>query len=268
MASSESRSTDIHFRNFLSGDEDSIVSLFNSQYEGLGGFVPRTVEYWHWCCLQRPDVKIQGIQVAERGKRIVGYVVVGNSGNVWELCCDRRLGGEGVVSYLIKYALHYVRSVGCDSIVLNAYSGDQIVRNVCRELGFAEAPSEPVFLSVLDIAELIRAILEAKISKTFRDQVFWFNLKNCPSWSIDSFGISQRKNEVTILREPNDSSRVTVDVQMSTLVGIVFGAKSIFRALLSSEIHLDHFWNLPKTIKFIRLLRTKSRWFIPRADMN
>jgi hypothetical protein len=256
----------VHLRSYSPGDEDSIIELFNIQNMGLGGFVPRTAEYWRWCCLQRPDVAAQGIQVAEKEGRLVGYIVVGNRGDVWEFCYDRRFGGETVASCLLEYALNYVRKLGNDSIVLNAYSDDQTVRKVCRRLGFAESPSEPVFLSVLDLPELILAILEARIRKEYKGEVFWFHLRNCPPWIADSFGIMLTKNGAVILEKPNHSSQVTLDVEMSSLVAIMLGNKSVFRELLSSRIRLGHFWNVFKAIRFLSLLKVKSKWSMPRAD--
>lgn len=259
-------SNDVYLRNYLPGDEDSIISLFNSQNQGLGGFVPRTAKYWRWCCLQRPDVTTQGIQVAEREGQLVGYIVVGNHGDVWEFCYDPRFGGETVASCLLEYALNYVRKLGDDSIVLNAYSDDQTVRKVCERLGFAESPSEPVFLSVLDLPELILAILKARIRREFKGEVFWFHLRNCPPWITDSFGIMLTKNGAMILEKPDHSSQVTLDVEMSTLVAVIFGNKSIFRELLTSRIRFGHFWNVFKVIRFMSLLRVKSKWSMPRAD--
>ena len=75
-------------RTYLPGDETALVLLFNNQNATLAGFVPRTVEYWRWCCLKRPDVDEEGIIIAKKGDKIVGYCVIGWSGNVWELCHD------------------------------------------------------------------------------------------------------------------------------------------------------------------------------------
>jgi hypothetical protein len=263
---SAKRSNDIHLRNYLPGDESSIIDLFNSQNLDLGGFVPRTVKYWQWCCLQRPDVTSQGIQVAEKEGRLVGYVVVGTHGDVLEFCYDKRFGGEVAALSLLEYALNYVRKLGYDSIVLNACSDDQIVRNVCKRLGFAESPSEPVFLSVLDLPELILNILESRIREEYDGKVFWFHLRSCPPWITDNFGIMMTKKGAVILERPNGSSQAIIDVEMSSLIAIIFGNKSIFRELLSSKIRLDHFWKAFEVIRFMRLLKVRSKWSMSRAD--
>lgn len=63
-------------RNFVEGDEEKIVKLFNDAYARFSGYVPRTVEYWRWCCLKRPDVRKDGIfLVFDKGAgNFEGYV--------------------------------------------------------------------------------------------------------------------------------------------------------------------------------------------------
>jgi hypothetical protein len=255
-------------RTYVQGDETALVLLFNKEQATLAGFVPRTVEYWHWCCLKRPDVSEEGILVLEKENKTVGYVVVGKSGNIWELCYDSSQKAKIIVSKLLTWAEDYARSVGCDSIVLNAYVKDPLVREVCKDMDFAESPPEPMFLSVLDMPQLMREVLQAKNQSLDLAEVFWFNLKNCPPWCVDSFGIMLSKNDIVILEKPNHFSKVTIDVEMSTLVALIFGAEGVFRALFSSKIRFDHFWNVFKVFRFIRLLQVKSDWFTPRADIG
>jgi hypothetical protein len=255
-------------RTYVQGDEIALVLLFNNEQANLAGFVPRTVEYWRWCCLQRPDVSEKGILVVEKENKIVGYVVVGKSGNIWELCYDSSHKAKTIVSKLLTWAEDYARSVGSNSIVLNAYVKDPLVREVCKGMDFAESPPELMFLSVLDLPQLMREVLQAKNLNLDSNEVFWFNLKNCPTWCVDSFGLMLSKNDIVILEKPNHLSKVTIDVEMSTLVALIFGAKGVFRALFSSKIRFDHLWNVFKVIWFIRLIQVKSDWFTPRADFS
>jgi hypothetical protein len=255
-------------RTYIRGDESALALLFNNEQANLAGFVFRTVEYWRWCCLQRPDVSEKGILIVEKENKVVGYVVVGKSGNIWELCYDSSRKAKTIVSKLLTWADDYARSVGSNSLVLNAYVKDSLVREVCKDMDFAESPSEPMFLSVLDLPQLMREVLQARNQRLHSNEVFWFNLKNCPTWCVESFGILLSKNDIAILEKPNHLSKVTIDIEMSTLVALLFGAQGVFRALLSSKIRFDHFWNVFKVIRFIRLLQVKSDWFTPRADIS
>jgi hypothetical protein len=255
-------------RKYAQGDETALVLLFNNEHTNLAGFVPRTVEYWRWCCLKRPDVSEEGILIMEKENKIVGYVVVGKSGNIWELCYDSSQKSKIIVSKLLAWAEDYARSVGSNSVVLNAYVKDSVVREVCKDMDFAESHPELMFLSVLDLPQLMREVLQAKNQSLGSNEAFWLNLKNCPPWCVDSFGIMLSKKDIVILEKPNTLSTVTIDVEMSTLVALMFGAKGVFRALLSSKIRFDHLWNVFKVIRFIRLLQVKSDWFTPRADIG
>jgi hypothetical protein len=254
-------------RAFLPGDETSIVSLFNSQNENLAGFVPRTVDYWRWSCLNRPDVDEKGISVAVNGKDTVGYIVVGKSGNVWELCYDSRYDGKAIVTRLINWALDYVKGLGTDSIVLSAFVGDQVVRDVCQELDFAEAPPEPMFLSVLDLPELICKILKVKQPRLGLKGSFWFDLKDCPPWCIGSFGLKLEENDVTILNEP-PVSKITIDTEMTTIVAIIFGIEDVKKAILTSRVRFHPLLKINSVNKFLKSLQTNNPWFIPRADIG
>ena len=255
-------------RTYGQGDEAPLVLLFNSEHAGLAGFVPRTVEYWRWCCLERPDVDKNGILILEKESRIVGYVVVGRSGNVWEFCYDSSRDANTIIRKMLDWAENYLRSIGSNSMVLNAYIKDPLVREACQDMGFAESPPETTFLSILDLPQLMREVLQAKNQLLDSNEVFWFNLKNCASLRVDSFAIMLSKNDIVILDKPNHLSKVTIDVEMSTLVALIFGTKGVFRTLFSSKIRFDHLRNLFKVIWFIRLLQVKSDWFTPRADIS
>jgi len=255
-------------RTFLAGDEASIVDFFNSQNEKLAGFAPRTVEYWRWCCLSRPGVDQNGIYLIKNGQEIVGYIVVGKSGDVWELCYDHQGNGREIVSSLLNWAVGYAKSLGCDSVELNAYARDNVVRDVCQELDFAESHPEPMYLSVIDLPELIRSVLTAKVAGRDFDEDFWFILKNCPPWCVDRFGIRLGEDGVTILKEPVVFPKTTIIADMSTLVALMFGEKSVSKAILTSNVRVHPFWKIINVEKFLRRLEINTPWVVPRADIG
>ena len=260
-------SIDYITESFVSSDEAEIVNLFNTEYTKLAGFVPRTVEYWRWCCLNRPDVDEKGIVVVKKMGTIVGYIVVGKSGNIWELCYNSKYNGKAIVSSLLTWALGYAKTANCDSLVLNAYVDDKVVREVCDELDFAQSPSEPLFLSVLDLPELICAVLRDRNLSSRKNEVFWFNLSNCPTWCVSSFGIKLCDKEVYILTEDHESSKTTITTDMPTFVALMFGKENALKALLSRKVRADGFLGAFRVLKFFGLLKVNSPWFIPRADI-
>ena len=260
--------TDVEYtiRKYRSGDETLLAELFNSEYAALAGFVPRTVEYWRWCCLGRPDVDKEGIMIMEYANRIVGYAVVGRSGNVWELCSDSHYDAKMIVTKLLARALDYAQSVGSSSVVLNVSTKEPLLRRACQEMDFVECPPEPMFTSILDLPQLICAIIQSKNFGSDMNEVFWFWLKGCPSWCISSFGVKLDRNLVTVLTDPPPMSRITIETEMSTLVALIFGTESVSKALLSLKVHFHPFLRISKARKLLNLLQTKTPWFVPRAD--
>jgi hypothetical protein len=255
-------------RTYIPGDETTLVLLFNAEHANLAGFVPRTIEYWSWCCLKRPDIEKKGILIVEKEGKTVGYAVVGKSGNVWELCYDSSCDAKTVVSKLLTQAVDYVLTVGSNSAVLNANIEDSVVREVCRDMNFAESPPEPVFFSVVDLPQLMCEILQAKNLSTNIDEEFWFNLKNCPSWCVPSFGVRIKKSKVSVFEEPDNVPRTTIETEMSILVALIFGTGSLLKYIMSSKMHFSPFWKISKVQMLFNLLQTKKPWFIPRADIG
>jgi hypothetical protein len=255
-------------RTYLPGDESALVHLFNDENAALAGFVPRTVEYWRWCCLKRPDVSEKGILIVEIENKVVGYAVVGKSGNVWELCYNSSRNAKTTVSKLLTWAENYAKSVGSDSVVLNAYVKDTLVREVSQDMDFAESPPDLMFLSVLDLPQLICEVLQARNQDLNTNEVFWFDLKNCPPWCVPSFGVKLEKAQVTILKEPVSGSRTTIEAEMSTIVALMFESESFLKDVVSSKVHFYPVWKMSKVQKLFSLLKIKTPWLIPRADLG
>ena len=255
-------------RTYVQGDEIELVRLFNTEHANLAGFVPRTVEYWRWSCLKRPDVTEKSVLIVEKERNIVGYVVVGKSGNIWELCYDSSNNAKTIVSRLLIWAENYARGVGSNSLVLNGYVKDKLVLEVCRDMDFAESPPEPMFLSVLDLPQLMLGVLQSKNQSLETNEVFWFNLKGCPPWCISSFGVRLEKNQVTILEESVPFSGTTIETEMSTVLALMFGTESVLKDLIASKVHFYPFWKISKVRKLFSLLQTKTPWFVPRADIG
>jgi len=245
-----------------------IAHLFNRIYKDFAGFVPRTPEYWVWCCLNRPDVNEESVVIVNNGEKIVGYAVVGKSGNVWELCYDPMYNGKTIVSKLLNWALDYLRKVGSDSVVLDAPVKDNVVREICQELDFVETTPAPMFVSVMDFPNLICEILRSRKEMLDINGVFRFRLKDCPSWCKDSFCIHVGENEASVKEEVVDNPEIVIDADMSTLFSCILGTENLFKAIITSKVHLHPFWKIRKFLKLFSLLRIKHPWFKPRADFG
>jgi hypothetical protein len=259
-------SEDYYVRTFKKGDEVPLVHLFNKNYEDLVGFVPRTPTYWIWCCLNRPDVTEESVAIVNKAKKIVGYAVVGKSGDIWELCYDPIYDGKIIVSKLLNWSVGYLEKAGSDSVVLNAPNRDKVVREVCRDLGFTETPPEFLYVSVLDFPSYVYEILQSRKKNLKIKGSFMFRLAGCPPGCASNFSIEIKKKEISVNVESVDNPEITVDADMSNLISCILGTKGVLRAIVTSKVHVHPVWKIPKFLTLISTLQIKSQWFVPRAD--
>jgi hypothetical protein len=253
-------------REFVAGDEEALARLFNSAHSKLSGFVPRNSDYWRWACLTRPSVEEKGITIITRNNEIVCYAVVGKTGDIWELAYNQYLDRKIIVEKLISFALDYAFTVGANSVTLNEFAGDKTVQEVCNKLGFAEAPSEQVFISVMDFARLILSVLKDQ-EELDLEGTFLLIIRNCPTWCVNQFAIQINKTGISLLDKlENPEATVTIDIQIIT--SLVFGSKRPFRDALTFKVKVKPFWKIRKCLKMLGYLKADSSLFIPKADMG
>ena len=245
------------------------MELFNRVYAGFGGFTPRTPAYWLWCCLNRPDVEPDGIVIVNDGKKIIGYGVVGNSGAIWELCYDPAYNGKETVSTILQWSLNYVKSVGGDSITLNAPRNDSLIRDVCSRFEFAETNPPCMFLSVLDFPKLFHEILNRKKDElTDFDDEFLIKVKNSSSWYGANVIVKIRDGKVFVEEGTNADPRIVLEADVPTIFSCILGTKGLLRAFIGLKLRVKPFWKSLKILKLFSLLRIRDPWFSPGADFG
>jgi hypothetical protein len=253
-------------RTFMKGDEVPIVQLFNSTFKEYAGFVPRTPQYWNWCCLQRPDVTEEGITIVSQQEKIVGYAVAGKSGNIWEMCYDQTCDKESVVTKILTRTLDYLESIEAESVLLNFPTNDEVVRKICKKFNFAEGPPEYMFISVLDFPRLISEVLKKNLEKEKVNGHFLFRLKNLPPSFSNNFCVDIRSSNVTITEKAAIKPEIVLDADAATLISCMLGGENILKAIATSRIRFYPFWKIGKVRKLFSLLQNSSPWFMPRAD--
>ncbi len=259
------RTSEYNLRNFVLGDEAAIVALFNTSYSEFAGFVPRTIDYWTWFCLNRPGIAEKGIMIAEKAGKIVGYAVVAKSGDVLEICYDRKeQGRQAIVDALVSRASEYATSLGCDSVVINAPVSDETFRRVCVQHHFVETPPELVFIGPLDMQHLISQIIKNKHPGKLRGK-FLFKIRKCPPWCDKSFVINLEK-DATVVKQEMGPTDLTIEVDNQTLLSIVIGSQNPIKALSSFKISFHPFWRFSKFLALMLLIQVKSSWYMPIAD--
>lgn len=257
-------------RNFVSGDEERIVNFFNKIYERFSGYVPRTVEYWRWCCLKRPDVREDGIFLAfdkETGD-LEGYAVAGLSGNVWEFCVKTE--SEDVAIALLGKVIDYLEKNGVSAVNVNVPEDDEVLNEVFKKMGFAKVKVHRLFMGVLSFTRLFSMLVSDKkeiLSKSFNEKVC-LKIVDAPFWVEEAVSISVNECEVDVFEGLIDSPSILVKTNMLTLLSVLLGVSSPWRAFLSFRMKVKPFWKMQVAKRLFYALRLRQSWFWPLGDFG
>jgi hypothetical protein len=257
-------------RNFVEGDEEKIVKLFNDIYGRFGGYVPRTVEYWRWCCLKRPDVRRDGIFLVfdkETGN-IEGYVVAGLSGNIWELCS--RPDHEDVALILLDKAVRFLEEMDISLVNVNVPKSDEVLNEACSKMGFDRVNVHKMFVGVLSFRKLISLLVRDRaetLSKKFEEKIC-IKVKDAPFWIEKAIFVSVHNGGFDVDEVPLLSPTISIQTDAKTLSSILFGVLSPWRALLSFRVSVKPFWKIPRIMNFLCSIRLGDSWFWPLSDFG
>lgn len=257
-------------RNFVDGDEEKIVELFNDVYGRFSGYVPRTVEYWRWCCLKRPDVKKDGVFLVFDGRtgNLVGYAVVGLSGSIWELCVRPNCGDAALI--LLDRAVSYLADRGVSAVNVNVPRGDETLNEACGKMGFAKVDVHKLFVGVLSFRKLIFILARDKadvLIKNFNGKIC-IMVENSPSWVEKVVSIRVDNGGIDVFEGAIGSATVFVKTDARTLLSVLVGALSFKRAFLGFRIRVKPFWKALVVERFLRSLRMNASWFWPLGDFG
>jgi putative sterol carrier protein len=257
-------------RNFVEGDEERIVELFNESYGRFSGYVPRTVEYWRWCCLKRPDVRKDGIFLLfnKEAGDLEGYVVVGLSGNIWELCI--KPNREDAALILLEKAVNYLEERGVSAVNVNVPEGDRALNEACREMGFARVDVHKLFLGVLSFRKLILMLAserEKTLSKNLKEKIC-LRIEDAPFWIEKALSVSVDGERIEVSESLIESPTILVKTDVKTLLAILIGVVSPWRAFLSLRIRIKPFWKIHVFNSFLGSLRMNDSWFWPLGDFG
>ena len=252
-------------RPYRDGDEEEAARLFNRRYLAYGGFVPRTSEYWLWSCLHRPDVKREGIFFVSEDKtqRICGYAVVGTTGDIWEFCadCDQEL----VSSILFKEISKYVDGLGISSININV-PDDRVLCKVLVQEGFSRVPADKMFVSTLSLVNLLSKLSGDKKLHGNEEIVFMFD--NVPTSVEKTVSLKVLDGEVTITEGSSKSANVTVNMEFSSFLSILFGTANVGRELIRGKMRVKPFWKIRNVTGFLHKIRLEDAWYWPLSDFG
>lgn len=254
-------------RSFRDGDEKLIVELFNEVYAGYGGHVPRTVDYWRWSCLKRPDVDQRGVFLAFEGQTLRGYIVAGSSGNIWEYCVAD--GEEQAAQTLLTEALKYLEAVGVSSANVNVPRDSSAVRAL-TEAGFNEVQAERMFITTMSPASLIRALASSRketLSDESNDDLL-VKLHHAPFGTGSDFSVNLRRGSVDVVEGSSTKTSVVVELAFMDFLSIIFDGSSAGRLLLAGKLRVKPFWKLRSALRLLSAVRLRNSWFFPLSDFG
>jgi len=257
------------FRPYRKGDAKDLIDFFNKTHEPLAGFVPRTLKYWRWCILSRPNMDEEGIVVAFYEDQIVGYAAVERSGKILEFCYNRNCGGELIVSGLLSWCTEYASHHGASSVKLNAPVQDAVVRQICEDEGFTEEPFPSLFLRILDVPDLFRKLLDLKKPIVEgSDETILVDLAKFPSWCPQHVAILVHDGQVAVSTEKQAKPTVRIEADISTIASCIFGSKcTLYRAILERRLRIRPLRKIPRALKLLSFFQLKKPpWFVPAAD--
>jgi hypothetical protein len=257
--------TSFTVRTFRNGDESAIVELFNKVHNNFSGFVPRSVEYWHWCCLKRPDVKQDGIFLAFIDEKLCGYIVTGLSGNVWEFCVNN--DDEEVINVLLGKAEIYLDRAGVPSVNVNLPSNTGI-EEILQESGFSQTPAGRMFVTTLSPAGLVQALVAPRkenLMKEFDDE-FNFRLCEAPYGVSTNFFVKIHGNAIEVAEGVLSDPSIVVELELVDLLSALFGDMSATRLLFAGKLKIKPFWKFRTVVGLLSTLCLKSQWFFPLSD--
>ena len=258
-------------RNYSYGDDEAIAKLFNETYKDYAGFVPRTASYWRWCCFDRPDVEKNNIVILEdkRSKEIVAYVVLGKSGNIWELCVKPVVEKRKIVTMLLEKALEHAERNNVEMLMVNVPFEDKITREVCEELGFGDFSVTSMQIGALDFGQLLKALTERSIEhlKDFNETMLFFFIEK-PPWITEKFILKISGKEIRIISKGDVEYNVKIITKPRPLMTVLFGLRNPLEAIILRKLKIEPWWKALKIAKFLSVIAVKDPWYYPRADFG
>jgi hypothetical protein len=250
-------------RTFVEGDEEAIVQLFEKANMNYGGYTQKTPEYWRWCCRNRPDVEQEGVLLAfeQKSKELVGYVVAGKSGTLWELSYDPEKDGVEIVSLLLDKVMNYLAIAEAPSIGFTAPQKDTIIKQVCEERGFTCNEAPKMFLGVLNINGLISLLANNKVNEltTRFDEAISVKIENAPSWINDTLFLQITRNGIVVENEPREPT-IQLQTDYLTLSSLLVGNITSFDAFIHSKLKIKPLSKILTALKLLSHLNIGAEW--------
>lgn len=264
-------------RSFQSGDEETLVRLWNAAYQDYGGHVPRSTEYWSWCILQRPGVSFEDIILFSEPsgpREIRGYGVLGPRGSVLEFVVDPSLPRrrrQKLAIFMIRMLEERCRERGDGVIELVLPSTDKPLCRALARAGYAEeVGGDTLQVVISDLPRLLTAILRHRSTRYPRDWSPSFLLelspgqyRFCPHRLL---AIKLGPPATVEVGSANTAANCHVRTDLSTLTDILFHRTTLIQAAQAGCISVQPQAGFADLQKLTKLLVLDGPWYTPNAD--
>ena len=274
----------MNIRTYREGDEVELADLFNERFKHFIGHALKTVDFWRWCYLKRPDISPEGIFIAERANRMVGYAVVGiprggmHLARLYDYCF---LEGEKAAALdLMRHCISFARKNKALGIIFVPCRKDEIALELCRRLGFISRPNKYHVLAhpINDFKfyEKIFGVLNSQTEKLSScgktleglNSILVIHLKpfqKTPG-SYRSFTIQIQNGKFNLRSEETEAPDAIVECDTTTFIRLLFGTVGLTKALIMRRIRISPFWKFPLVFKIFSRLPAPYPVYIPYGE--
>lgn len=278
-----------HLASYTPGDEAELVALWNGAHAIYGGHVPRTVESWRWCILERPGVASEDVVILRRTGAVQAYGVLGPGGAVLELALAPALEGaarEAVAGALVAALERRCRERGDEEIAIELPRNDGPLDRLLAARSYRAEDTGSLQVAIVDLAALLSAILEQRRSRLphgwapgFRLRIAPGDYRFCPQREVivrvgerpaavaDGHGAAVAAVEAgTAVAAGAAPCDCTLDTDLSTLTDVIFGRTGVEAVLASGAVAVEPASREQDARTLLHLLVLKNPWYTPYAD--
>jgi len=274
----------LKIKTYKEGDEAELVDLFNERFKHFIGHLPKTVNFWRWCYLERPDVSPEGIFIAERANRFVGYAVVGipkggmHLARLYDYCFLE--GDKAAALGLMRHCISFAMKNKALGIIFIPCKQDEIALELSRRLGFISRPNKYHVLTYpindFKFYEKIFDVLNSQTEKlpscrnTLEDLNSNLVIRLKPfkktHYSYRSFTVQIRSGKFNLRSEETETFDAIVECDTTTFVRLLFGTIRLTKALIMRRIRISPLRKLPLVFKIFSRLSVPYPVYIPYGD--
>ncbi len=264
-------------RAYQAGDEGPIVELSNRSLAPHAGWVTRTVEYWRWSILTRPDVHSSDILLLESGGQIVGYAALSQDGSVLELFVDPdrpKRDRRAFTCELVAALEDHARARRCDVLTFSSPASDRVIDRALRSSGYVVEPGHCFSLGILNPQLLLQQLLAARQSRlaSLRSSTFIFELTpgQYPFLLNSRLGVqlnpSPRVVDLGNVEVGGHAGDCVIQMDLCALTELIFCRVPAGLLLRQSRLRIQPDTCVVDACKLLEALVIDAEWHVPKSD--